>query len=101
MNNRKTNKDAVADLFNLITLYLGNTPSEDRCAEAMQFLLEGINKIDDAVVMSNFRLRWFEVKELISKHADPSSYRFIELQIERQINKIIDPEVKPLKEARR
>jgi len=97
MPREKKNRDAVADLFQLITVYLGATPNEDSCAQAMQWLQMGINNIDDTVTMSNFQNHWSKFKVALSEHAEASSYRLNELQIEQRIAKIIGPK----KSARR
>lgn len=92
---------AVPDLFEIIKKHLGEMPTEDKCHQALHWLLEAVNLIKDQVLISNFQQHWLEISPKILPFADPSTFRFHQLQIEQRIDKVIDPEVRPLKVARR
>lgn len=89
----KKENAALVELFRLVREYLGKNPSEDKCHQALIYLLNGVNAIEEDVVVSNFQQHWLNIKDDIKNFADPATFRLHELQINQKINKILDPEM--------
>lgn len=87
----KSSKQAINEFFEFVTTCTDHSPDEDKCHQLLDGLLSITKLIKNSIVADNFEGRWIEAKGKIKPYADPATFRFHELEIEKNLNKILAP----------
>mgnify|MGYP000865830556 CR=1 FL=1 len=88
----QTPQEALKGFWQAIDAQLHKSKSEDSCAQALRWILEAAETIEDEGLASNFEQYWLDHRQVFKDHADPATWRLYQLQVEKKLVKLLDPE---------
>lgn len=91
-NRYRTPQEALTGFWEAIDNQLRRSNCEDSCAQALRWIWEAAEAIQDEGLASNFEQYWLDHKKVFKDHADPATWNFYKLEVEKRLVKILDPE---------